>query len=112
MAGDRISPPPNHATRILQTSTRRELGSDAEAHDARAHERLAPGLALASRPRRGGHGRPAMAMKKEFSVTRQKVVTILVVLAATCMARASGPKWNVQLQVTPTIPALLKKALF
>jgi hypothetical protein len=24
----------------------------------------------------------------------------------------AGPKWNIQLQVTPTIPALLKKALF
>jgi hypothetical protein len=22
------------------------------------------------------------------------------------------PKWNIQLQVTPTIPALIKKALF
>jgi len=24
----------------------------------------------------------------------------------------AGPKWNIQLQVTPTIPALIKKALF
>jgi hypothetical protein len=24
----------------------------------------------------------------------------------------SGPKWNIQLQVTPTIPALIKKTLF
>ena len=23
-----------------------------------------------------------------------------------------GPKWNIQLQATPTIPALIKKALF
>ena len=24
---------------------------------------------------------------------------------------AGGPKWNIQLQVTPTIPALIKRAL-
>ena len=24
----------------------------------------------------------------------------------------SGPTWNIQLQATPTIPALIKKALF
>ena len=24
----------------------------------------------------------------------------------------AGPKWNIQLQATPTIPALIKKALF
>jgi hypothetical protein len=27
-------------------------------------------------------------------------------------ASVGGPKWNIQLQVTPTIPALIKKALF
>ena len=24
----------------------------------------------------------------------------------------AGPKWNIQLQATPTIPALIKRALF
>jgi hypothetical protein len=40
--------------------------------------------------------------------------TLIQVQAQYYPIRPSGirPKWNIQLQVTPTIPSLIKKALF